>query len=383
MTLHSFNQPEYVTLSALVFFASLLVVFYTYIGYPLFLFVCSRLFPSAVRTGEHYPTVCAVVAVYNEAQIIDRKISNLLALEYPPEKLEIVVVSDGSTDETPERLTGLSDSRVRILEIPERTGKANALNQALKTTSAEIVFFTDARQTLEPESLKVLVSNFADPQVGCVSGELMLRQAHGAVGALGLYWKVEKLIRRWESISGSVIGVTGAIYAARRSLIPELPVATILDDVFIPISISKQSYRIILEPDARAWDVLAADPKREFRRKVRTLTGNYQLLLLAPWLATSANPLWWRFFSHKLMRLIVPFALAGALLANLFLVGRFFQASLALQLMFYAVGVLGWIPFRFGRLSWLSDSIRAFLTLNGAAVAAFFNFLRRNWAVWI
>ena len=372
------------TAALVIFFISVLVIFYAYVGYPLLVFLLGRLSPHPVAAQDmsSLPSVSVLLAVHNQADVITRKLANLLSLEYPPGKLDIVVVSDGSTDATNAKLSNFRDARLRVLEISQRGGKANALNQGLRIISSEIVFFTDARQMIEPKALKALVSNFSDPAVGCASGELILSDAQGTVGALGFYWRLEKLVRRLESASGSVVGVTGAIYAARRDLLPELRPGTILDDVLIPMFVSKMGYRVVFEPRARAWDALAADPDREFRRKVRTLTGNYQLLVLAPWILSPVHPVFWRFVSHKLLRLAAPFALAAALVSNLFLSGSF-RIILALQICFYVLGLIGWIPIRLGLLGRVTHPIRAFLILNAAAVAAFFNFLKGRWAVWV
>ncbi len=158
----------------------------------------------------------------------------------------------------------------------------------------------DARQRVATDSLKTLVESFADPAVGCVSGALMLGDGEEtSPRGVGSYWKLEKAIRYWESTGGSTVGATGALYAVRRTLVPHLPTGIILDDVFIPMEVARRGARVIFEPRALAWDSLPSKPKQEFRRKVRTLFGNYQLLRMAPWLLTTANPLRFEFVSHK------------------------------------------------------------------------------------
>jgi biofilm PGA synthesis N-glycosyltransferase PgaC len=229
--------------------------------------------------------------------------------------------------------------RTVLLDSPQ--GKASALNEGVSKAQNPIIVFTDARQALEPQSLKILVANFADPDVGCVSGELMLRQGADPTSTegIGTYWKIEKLVRTFESNTGSVVGVTGAFYAARKDLLVPLPPNTILDDVYTPMHVAKAGSRVIFESEARAWDVPVAAAGVEFRRKVRTLTGNYQLLLLAPWMLTPSNPLLWRLISHKLLRLFVPFALLAVLISAAFITGPFYRAALIAGVVLILLGV--------------------------------------------
>jgi biofilm PGA synthesis N-glycosyltransferase PgaC len=321
-----------------MFWASALVVVYTYAGYPLWLWLRGWLHPWPVLRGMCEPPLSVVMVVRNEEATVARKIGNLLELDYPADRLEILIVSDGSTDGTNAILAEqMRDPRVRVVHNQRARGKAAGLNTGIGVARGEIVVFTDVRQTLERGAVRLLLENFADPSVGAVSGELMLGDpAAGETNrGLGLYWRVEKRVREWEAKSGSVIGVTGALYAARRELLPTLPDDTILDDVFIPMSVLRGGHRVLFDPRARAWDVADMGRNREFARKVRTLNGNYQLVQLAPWLLTKANPARFEFVSHKLMRLISPFALAGMLVASAFLLRPLYRVAFALQLAFY------------------------------------------------
>src|SRR3954463_7697024 len=243
----------------LAFWACVAVIVYTYLGYLAVLYLVSRITRSPVHRADAYaPTLSIVMAMRNEARNVGRKLESIAALDYPHQNVEIIVVSDGSTDGTNEILTAHKGIRSVILADP--AGKAGALNRALAEVKNEIVVFTDARQELEPQSLMLLVSNFADPSVGCVSGELMLRSADGSnVESLGLYWKIEKKIRSLESHTGSVVGATGSYYAVRRELIPTLPAGLLLDDVYVPMHVVKSGYRVVFEPQAKAWDVPVAD----------------------------------------------------------------------------------------------------------------------------
>jgi cellulose synthase/poly-beta-1,6-N-acetylglucosamine synthase-like glycosyltransferase len=367
------------------FWISVCVVAYTYAGYPLLLYLRSCWAKRPVSTAQIEPTVSVVLALRNEASTVASKLHNMSLLSYPVERFEIIVVSDGSTDETAEILLSLANERTTVICCPEHVGKAEALNLAIARSRGEIVVFTDARQRLECDALRHLVANFNDPTVGCVSGELLLEEVDvpGSLRAAGLYWKFEKKIRQWESNSGSVVGATGAFYAVRRELLRPLPQGTILDDVYTPLQVVRQGHRVIFEHAARAWDQPPSGPAREFQRKVRTLTGNYQLLQLAPWLLTLENPILFKFLSHKMLRLIVPFALVGALICSLAIAEPFYQLSAVLQILLYGSAVLTLIPVRLRGLGRIANLSLTIVLLNAAAVLALVNFLTGKKEVWV
>ena len=375
-----------------VFWASAVVIAYAYVGYPLLLWVRSWWSPRPVMRGTDTPPVSAVMVVRNEDAAIGPKLQNLLTLDYPPEQLEVVVVSDGSNDGTAAVLAEFQKnefanggSRVRTLLKPESRGKAAGLNDAIGMARGEVLLFTDARQPIEPGALRLLIENFGDPEVGVASGELMLGDpASGETGkGMGLYWRIEKKIRELESASGSVAGATGAIYCARRALLDPLPEGTILDDVLLPMQVVRRGSRIIFDARARAWDSPDLGSSREFARKVRTLSGNYQLLQLAPWLLGSGNAIRFEFISHKLLRLVVPFALVALLVASLFLPTPFYRIALFAQLAFYALSLVALGGMKIGPLSRIADPARTFVVLNSAALVAFVNFVTGRKAVWI
>ncbi len=270
---------------------------------------------------------------------------------------------------------------------PEPHGKAAGLNDAIKLATGEVLLFTDARQRIESGALRLLVENFADPEVGAASGELMLGDpTSGETGkGMGLYWQIEKKIRELESASGSVAGATGAIYCARRSLLDAspLPEGAILDDVLLPMQIVRQGFRVIFDSRAQAWDAPYLGKGREFSRKVRTLSGNYQLLQLAPWLLSSQNKIRFEFVSHKLSRLASPFALLALFIASLFLPQPFYRAALGAQLAFYALSLAALAGVKIGPLSRIADPARTFVILNSAAMVAFINFVTGRKAVWV
>jgi biofilm PGA synthesis N-glycosyltransferase PgaC len=299
--------------------------------------------------------------------------------------VEIIVVSDGSTDGTNNILAEFSHiARLQIVLAQETLGKAARLNYAIALSTGEIVAFVDARQMVEANAVRLLMENFSDPEVGCASGELLLGDPGSgeAVRGMGLYWKIEKVIRELESSTGSVIGATGALYAVRRDLLVRVPSETILDDVFIPMNVVRQRSRVVFDSRARAWDVPDLGTKREFARKVRTLTGNYQLLQLSPWLLRAENPVRFSFISHKLLRLLVPFALCATLITSLLLHSPIYRMASALQIIFYGLSVLALIRLRQGLLARVSDAALTFVLLNTAAAVAFANFVTRRKAAW-
>jgi cellulose synthase/poly-beta-1,6-N-acetylglucosamine synthase-like glycosyltransferase len=203
------------------------------------------------------------------------------------------------------------------------------------------------------------------------------------VRGMGLYWRIEKTVREMESASGSVVGATGAIYAVRRDLIAEIPAGTILDDVYIPMHVVKQGFRVIFVPDAHAWDVADQGTDREFSRKVRTLTGNYQLVQLAPWLLGSSNPLRFEFISHKLLRLFAPFALGAAFIASIALPETFYRVALVLQIGFYGLSLIAMTKLLSGPLARIADAARTFVVLNSAAAVAFVKFVTGGRVAWV
>ncbi|HXP44189.1 MAG TPA: glycosyltransferase family 2 protein [Candidatus Acidoferrales bacterium] len=369
-----------------IFWAATLVIAYTYLGYAAWLWVRAQLSPWPVRRAPAEPGVSVVMVVRNEEQVLESKLRNLLDLDYPPESCQIVVVSDGSTDRTEAILCQhLHNPRMHVVMNQVSRGKASGLNDALAWVQGEIVVFTDARQKIEPGALRILLENFADSEVGCVSGELMLGDpGAGETGqGMGLYWRIEKYIRELEAASGSVVGATGALYAVRRGLLTGLPEGTILDDVYIPLQVVRQGRRVVFEPRARAWDSPDLGGGLEFARKVRTLSGNYQLVQLMPWVLSGQNPVLLRFVSHKLLRLVVPFALAAMLISSLWLRAPLYRLALVLQLAFYGLALLALARLlKAGILGRAADAAATFVLLNTAAVIAFANFVVGRKAAW-
>ena len=327
-----------------VFWTCLLVLAYANVGYPVLLLVWGWLRPRPFRTGPQEPPVTVVLAAHNEAPGIEARLQNLLSLDYPAERLTILLGLDGCDDGTAVRARAHAASRVQVVEFATRRGKPSVLNALVARATGEIVVFGDARQRYDPGAIRALVAPFADPLVGAVTGDLVLTEGDGKPleRGLGFYWRCEKAIRRGESRVGSVVGVTGAIYAIRRELFEPLPADTILDDVLLPMRIARRGYRVVFEPRARAYDHAPASPAGEFARKVRTISGNFQLFAREGWLLGFGNPLWLQTISHKALRLLTPALLGLALAANLLLLDQpFFRLLFLGQLAFYAVALFG------------------------------------------
>ena len=369
-----------------VFWLAAALVAYTYIGYAGWLRFRLLWRSRPVLRGPVTPTVSVVMVVRNEEQILDSKLRNLLSLDYPEGQLQIVVVSDGSTDRTQQILQEFArDARVHIILNQLSKGKAGGLNDAFEIVQGDIVVFTDARQKIDLSAVRLLAENFADPEVGCASGELMLGDPEGGESGqgYGLYWRIEKQIRLLESGSGSVVGATGALYAVRRELLTHVPAGTILDDVYLPMEVARQGKRVIFDERAIAWDTPDLGAQREFSRKVRTLSGNYQLVQLAPWVLRRENPIRFEFVSHKLLRLAIPVALAALLLVAPLLKSPFYKVIFLAQVIFYSLSLISLTRLaKRGILARAADAAGTFVLLNTAAVVALANFVSGKRAAW-
>src|SRR3989338_1239734 len=317
------------------------LVFYVYAGYPLVLYVLSLVMKQKIDKSPIEPAVSVLISAYNEEKVIERRIENLLSLDYPQEKLEILIGSDGSKDRTNEIVAGFAGQNVHLLSSAGNSGKPSVLNKLAKIAKGDILVLTDSRQEFDAGAIRALVRNFNDPAVGCVSGELHFKQENlQQVGkGMGAYWRYEKFLRKKEAEIGSMLGATCAIYAVRKELFPDTPADVLVDDMYIPLSIIKRGYRAVFESDACAYDVPSERSDQEFTRKVRTLIGNYQIYgyfkqLFVPFL----SPIALQLISHKLLRLFVPFLLIGILALNVFLLEqRFYLVLFLAQVLFYGL----------------------------------------------
>jgi cellulose synthase/poly-beta-1,6-N-acetylglucosamine synthase-like glycosyltransferase len=327
-----------------LFWAAAGIVIYVYAGYPVLLTVLNRLFHRPVRKEPVTPSVSLLVAAYNEAGVIADKIRNSLGLDYPGDKLEVVIASDGSSDATVALAREFEDGRrVRVFDFPHNRGKLATLNESIPRLSGDIVAFSDASSMLLPDAMRRLVASFADRRAGAVSGVYKVRKKDEAqLGASeDLYWKYETFLKLQEAGLGSILGCHGSLYAIRRELYPFPKPGTINDDYVIPLRILQCGYRIAYEPGA-----VATEEAREmggFSRRVRVMTGNFEQLAEMKYLVKPLRPLALFFFlSHKAGRLVVPLAMLAALIANIALRNQaFYGAVLAAQLAFYALAILG------------------------------------------
>jgi cellulose synthase/poly-beta-1,6-N-acetylglucosamine synthase-like glycosyltransferase len=362
-------------MSEVIFWASAVLLAYTYVGYAVLIRVLSR------RDADNSdatltPPVTVVIAAYNEAARIAARVRNVLEQDYPAQNLAVIVVSDGSTDGT-ERAADIGDARVRVVALSQNAGKAVAINVALEQVQTEFVVFTDARQRFAPDALRRLLGHFADARVGAVSGELEIVENFGETGLaqnpapIGLYWRMEKSLRDGEARIGWLHGVSGAIYALRRELFVPLPPGTILDDMWVPLHAVFAGRRIAMARDAIAFDSASAGSREEFRRKVRTLAGNWQLIARMPCLLLPRrNPVWFAWMSHKFLRLIAPWALIAVWVSAAFATGNFYRLAWSLQTLAYIAALFALIAPRRAAKIPLLTAAGSFLMLNAAACVA-------------
>lgn len=360
----------------LFFTLSILLVAYTYVGYPLVIARYARPEQRPEQPTAPDFAVTVIVSVYNGAQWLPARIENLLQQDYPAERLSIIIVDDGSTDSSQETLQQYADHpQIRLTKHDTNKGKAVALNTGLALAKTELVAFTDVRQSFETDAIAAMAENFVDPGVGAVTGNLVFRNPEG-LDPQGGYWDLEKSIRENESRYRSTVGVTGAVYMARRALIEEVPPDLILDDVLIPMRIVRQGYRIKFATNAIAYDDPSANLGEEYYRKVRTLAGNWQLIAEAPWLlSTSENPIFFEFVSHKFLRLLAPWALAISLACTYMLRDyAFFYVVLMMQVTLISLAGIGFLLYLVKLKVPVLSQLASFAMLNVAALVGTWKF---------
>lgn len=355
-------------LAWIIFLCALAFAVYVIALYPLLLDWLSRVRPHPVARAAYTPGVSIIIATYNGGAFLRAKLESIFALDYPRDRMEVIVVSDGSTDKTKE----IADSyagRIQFIDAP-RSGKGAALNRGMENASREIFVFTDVRQRLAPNSLRVLMENFSDPAVGAVSAELQIEPGASQEEAdIGTYWKYERSIRLKLSAFDSIFGATGAYYAVRRELAVPIPANTLLDDMYLPLNAFFKGYRLVVDPRAKMYDY-PTDLAGEFPRKVRTLAGNYQILRSYPQLLGPRNRLLPHFLSYKFGRLLLPFALLACAIASLCAGGWLAVVSATAQVFLYLAAVADlWIPAR-SPLKRVTSPIRSFLVMMLATLCA-------------
>ncbi|HJQ82926.1 MAG TPA: glycosyltransferase family 2 protein [Candidatus Binatia bacterium] len=337
-------------MAEVVFWGALAVVVYVYAGYPLLIFALAHLRPRPVRKGPaaataDVPTVSFIIAAYNEETVIAKKLENTLALEYPPDRLEIIVVSDGSSDGTEELVRTRFADRVKLLALRGRNGKTMAQNRAVETARGEIIAFSDATTVYRPETLRAMVANYADPAVGCVTGSTVYGTETDAAVDKGraAYWNYESFLRRNESRFHSVLGASGCVYSVRRALYTPFP-ADVISDVAQAIRTVEQGYRAVVEDDAIVYEPAESHTiGDELQRRARVITRGLRLkfrlrafFLRHPWFLTQV-------LSHRVLRWGVPFFLILAFAANLLLLDRpLYLLLFVAQAGLYAAAAVAW-----------------------------------------
>ncbi len=356
-----------------LFWAGIALIVYVYAGYPLLLLLLNRVRGERpVRRANIEPDVTLIISAYNEEDVIARKLDNSLNLDYPAKKLEIIVVSDASTDKTDDIVRQYADRGVRLLRMPERGGKTVGLNHAVPQARGEIIIFSDANALYDRQVVRNMVRNFADPEVGVVTGEsrYLIEDGDTSTESENLYWRYELMLKKLESALGSVVGGDGAIYAIRKSLYRPMQPSD-LSDFVNPLQIVAQGYRNVYEPEAFSYEKGGESFEKEFRRKVRIVNRAWRGMVS---MRRVLNPFRYGWFavqawSHKVLRWWIPAFMAMVLFANLMLLGEgpFYQASLLLQGLFYGLALIGsvrrstrpmsrlvYIPYYFCLVNWAS-----------------------------
>ena len=361
-------------MSELIFFDALLLAAWTFVGYPALAVWLARRRPASVPGTIELVDVTVVVAARNEAERIGARVNNLLQSYYPAARLKILVVDDGSSDDTAAAALASGDPRVQVLSLPVPLGKAAALNAGMRRVTTPLTVFADARQAFSSNAIDALVGAFTDRRIGVAAGRLVLAGNESS----GLYWRIESALRQAESTLGWAHAASGAIYAIRTPLFQPLPDGLLLDDVWIPLHAVKRGFRIADVPEALAREPQAVAPASEFKRKLRTLVGNWQLMTAAPWLLNPwRNPVFFPWLSHKLARLLAPWALLVALIATMVSTSPWMRWALLAQLLAYTVATAALLAPRVAQRVPLATAAGSFLLLNLAALLSLPRFLIR------
>ena len=364
----------------ILFWACLLIVFYTYLGYGILLYIIirlKRLFAgspreAAVPADDELPTMTLMICAYNEEDVVAEKMENTRAIDYPKDKLRIMWVTDGSNDRTNELLGTYPE--VDIVFSPERKGKTAALKHGLRELQTRYVAFTDANTMINPGALREIARLFCDPTVGCVSGEKRVaarKAGEMAAEGEGLYWKYESTLKRWDSELYSAMGAAGELYAIDPSLCREVPDEALLDDFMMSMYVVQGGKRIAYTPDAYAMEYGSANIYEESKRKRRIAAGGLQSIW---WLRSMLNPLrqplvTFQYVSHRVLRWsITPIAMVLLLLVNIALValgaGTCYTVTFILQVLFYLMALAGWLLNRYGYKNKLLYTAYYFVFMN-------------------
>lgn len=386
-------MPEGVTTNfkmVLFFTFCVILILWVYIGYPFVLLLLSRLtHGQPVQRRSITPPVTLIISAYNEARSIRKKIENSLALDYPHEQLEVIVVSDSSDDDTDKIVREYANRGVRLARLEKRSGKTVGLNTAVPQAKGEIVIFSDANAMYHRQAVRQLVRNFADPTVGCVTGESRYEVEENAADSTAsenLYWRYELALKKMETQVGSLVGGDGAIYAIRKTLFRPMRPED-LSDFVNPLQIVAQGYRNVYEAEAFSLEHGAESFEKEFHRKVRIVNRAWRGL----WRVRQVlNPFRFGFYtmqviSHKLLRWLIPVFMVGAFIANFFLlnIGKLHQAIFTLQIMFYVLALIGWLQSQRPAISKLFYVPYYFCLVNYASLLGIIsNYRGEKFAVW-
>jgi cellulose synthase/poly-beta-1,6-N-acetylglucosamine synthase-like glycosyltransferase len=373
-----------VNAAAWIFCFCLAWVLWVIAGYPLWLALRAHFWSRPPRSGPFAPAITAVIPVHNGVEFLSAKLESVLGSDYPPDKLNILILSDGSDDGTDDLAADFASQfpdRIRLLRLA-RAGKAATLNVAFAEARSDVLLLTDVRQRLDPSCVRFLAETLHDPQVGVVSGNLLILPGESVEEtSVGLYWRYESWIRRNLSLTDSLLGATGPIYAIRRTLAHSLPEGCLLDDVWLPMQAVLSGYRSVWNEHAVAWDC-PTGLQAEFIRKVRTQAGVFQLLWQLPGLFSSRNRVRWPFCVLKLGRLLMPEILLLCLFLSFWLPAPLREFIVAAQLLFYAVAVLDVFVPEAGHLKRVTGPLRAFFVLLAAALSAVAIFFTRPEKLW-
>ena len=361
-------------LGAVVAWAAAFVVGYVYVGYPILIGLLGWLMPKPVRQANIEPTVTLLISAFNEEHILGEKLKNALELDYPKSKMEILVISDASTDRTDQIVRSFSDQGVALLRMEERGGKTLGLNAAMKVAKSDIVIFSDANIMYRIDTIRRLVQNFADVSVGCATGDSQyVDDPHSAAHAQeNSYWGYERFIRSMESMVASTVGGDGAIFAIRRELYQPLSPETI-NDLVIPLQIVVKGYRAVFEPTAIGREPSAGDFRKEFRRKRRIVNRSWRGVMSVPGVLNPfrVGMFAWQVWSHKVLRwLVLPFLLIGFLgCLNAYELGTVYQIGVWGGIASILVATAGlFFPSSLGGVSKLIQTVFYFYLVNLAAI---------------
>jgi poly-beta-1,6-N-acetyl-D-glucosamine synthase len=383
----------------IVFWLGVAAIVYVYLGYPVLIALLARLRKPLSFSPNYYPTVTLIFAANNEQKVIAQKLENTIALDYPREKLQILVVNDGSVDQTADIVASFQDKDVELVSFKQRRGKLAALNDAVGNARGEIILFSDADNFYPKDALIEAVKYFQNPSVGAVSGGRNVIGESSLGNAEGLYWKYEEFIKRQESRFGSCAGVAGDLLAIRLSLFVPPPLGIINDDFYMALGVLKQGYRVLYAPEARSYHPVAGTEQGEIERRSRMVAGRYQVIFSAWHMLPWKNPVaLWQIVSHKYLRPLIPFAMIAVFFSNvlamfgprtldgpswLVLAPPFDRIFLVLQVLFYGAAFVGTRVKSRGLLGKLMYLPTFLVNSNLAALGGFYRYMSsKQTVVW-